>query len=709
MERAVDEAVGRCQLADRSASAFVGKVPKGSDHDSVGPPKFDTLTEAVVLKEQWAHPGLRRILSYVVQGELSEAWRESDDIGRQELVASARSFDTDKRSGLLLYLKGPRQRPCIVLPNSCRQRVFAMFHDRMGHLGLGKCYPLIAERYYWDVDKAMRAETAWYINHCQICQRAKALRTTPGAYQTDRVGDHPWDIISMDEYSVGHALAIDGRGGTFDCGDLFGRAISCTAIGAHTTSEEVAQAYVDTVLRHHGRSREVRCDRGSNLISAAVRQLFKRFGMILKDGSSHQHKVAAFVERWHQTLQQLLDAFRIGTGEKRWYLYLSLLELCFNATINESTGYSPFFINHLRHPVLPYDSLAGEPRDSPEDLPDWVERHISGLGVARDAVSQKLRAGMLANKKVYDLRHDVRIRYCVGDRVLRMVGSKKEFKGVHPKGTEFFKGPNEIKAVLSHDDYRIKDLVTGQVYPRIHVSLLKPSPLRMELPASGTIERCPVHGLVGRRVQQTPSGPVVWYKIRWSRLTSLSDEWRERQYLEPIQDLVAEYELRDPLPPGTIVDDAEIEEGATFETPEPQLAAQNRPRFRALPPSAAHDPVVEPPAPSTSKDPPPLPTAPPADRKHAPTRKELEELQASWLADGARIQVLFPHEGEWHSGTVESTHLVVPRTDKPHRLHVTVRWDAPDPPDEETWELAYGSEHTMRPMRTRRPAVEKAL
>ena len=182
-------------------------------------------------------------------------------------------------------------------------------------------------------------------------------------------GTRPGQMFTVDEYSVGDALTIDGYGSTLDWGDLFSRSIRCIPLNMDLTSEDVAQLFVDHILRNAGKPQEVRSDRGSVLISAAIKALYSRFGILLVDGASHQHKIVAFVERWHQTLQRLLDAFRLGTGERRWYLYISLLELCFNTTKNSTTGYTPFFLEHLRQASLPYDTLSSD-AGAPTPLPD---------------------------------------------------------------------------------------------------------------------------------------------------------------------------------------------------------------------------------------------------------------------------------------------------------------------------------------------------
>ena len=655
-----------------------------------------------VLAEQWKHPGLRNIASFLKLGTMSEAWLRADALARGSLVSAAKSCSLHPEDGLLLH--GSR----IFLPPACQKTVFLIFHDCMAHLGLGKCFPLINDRFYWNDWRSMRKDVARHINLCVVCQRTKLLRHKPGAYQTDDVGDHPWDIIAVDEYFVGKALEIDGYHATLDFGDLFGRAISTNSLTEHADSEIVAQVFVDVILRHHGRPREVRADAANVLISKAIAGLYKRFGVTLKSGAGYQHKLVAFIERWHQTLRQLLDSFILSTGDRQWYKYLSLLELSFNTTVNATTGYSPFFLDHMRHAVLPYDTLTSSPANNSEPLAEWAEQHLKRRGVAFDAVSQTLRVNMLARKKIYDLRHDVALKFRLGDLVLRMAGTKSDPHAVHPKGTDFWLGPCEVLEVKAFDDYLVKDQLTKRRYV-VHISRLKPAPPRRTTVPQALLDRAAVHSIVGRRVQQNADGPVVWYRIRWGGLTSLADEWRERALLQDIAGMVAAYDAVHPLPEGLVSDIAPEPPLQSFETPAADAEALERRRFRALPEVRSTAPPSEP-APSAPSAPPPA-SEPPALSPHSvPSQQQLEELRNGWLSDGSRVQVYFPHESEWWAGTVIplGSRLVIPRKiGNSPQLHITVRWDQPSVEGDESWTLKYGGAHEIRPMRTRQPPVVK--
>ena len=702
------------------AEAFPVGVDKALARcDGIGPVKHALLTNERLLSAQLEHPGLRQLLSFLVEGELSQGWRSLDETGRADLSWRAADCCLQPETGLLMRLHpsdkqdtaGAVSRARVFAPPACFPEIFRMYHDRMGHFGCGRCFPLIVARYYWDTQKAMRSELQQYINRCPVCQRSKLLRHIPGEYQTDEIGRHPWDIVAMDEFDVGEALHIDGYTGTMDFGDLFGRAVSSNAIGKGLTSEGVAQLFVDQVVRHHGKPSQVRVDRASVLIARAIKHMYQRFGVELKAGAAYQHKMVAFVERWHQTLLQLLDAFRMGTGEKRWYLYLSLLEFAFNTTVNATTGYSPFFVDHLREAVLPYDTHSPPPAGS-EELPEWVEQYLKRRSITYDAVTHTLRTGMLARKKVYDLKHDVTLKFRVGDRVLRLAGTKKDAKAVHPKATDFWLGPCTVEAVLPFDDYDLRECRSGKEYKQVHVSRLKWSPLPRTEEQVRSLECCPVASLVDRRVRYTVEGVVVLYRVRWSRLSSLADEWRERAYLSDVADMVAAYDEAYPLPEGLITEDLVARAAQPFTTPNVAKEALERPRFQARPPASVD-------ASKAPETPPKAPVAPPQSAELAdevsdadtPSRQQLEELQSGWLADGSRVQVHYPydeHSCEWHAGSIASTKVSVPRkVGNPHKLKIVVRWDKPLDGDKKEYEFWYGGPYYMRPMRTRQPPIVK--
>ena len=65
-------------------------------------------------------------------------------------------------------------------------------------------------------------------------------------------------------------------------------------------------------------------------------------------------------ERFNHTLRTYARAVYVDE-QCQWDLYLPLLVLFYNAGVNQDTGYSPFYPNNGREPVLPWELAIGSP------------------------------------------------------------------------------------------------------------------------------------------------------------------------------------------------------------------------------------------------------------------------------------------------------------------------------------------------------------
>ena len=130
----------------------------------------------------------------------------------------------------------------------------------------------------------------------------------------------------------------------------------------------------------------------------------------------------------------------LASGSKDWNKYLPLLQLAFNTAVSATTGYSPFFVNNLRHAILPVVS-ASITRDArrAESLPEWVASHLDRLQVTYNAVSTQLKRHALSAKRAWDLKHDTQLAFADGGRV--RMNAVSVIDGVHPKAVEPTLGP----------------------------------------------------------------------------------------------------------------------------------------------------------------------------------------------------------------------------------------------------------------------------
>ena len=261
--------------------------------------------------------------------------------------------------------------------------------------------------------------------------------------------------------------------------------------------------------------------------------------------------------------------------------------MAYNATVNQTTGYSPFFVIHGRHCRLPFDSVVGS-RATEKSLPDWVRDHLEKLGVVYDAVASKLKLNALHRKRAFDLKRDVTLSFRPGDRVLLLKGSvvdktitKHEFATQGP-----YLGPFTIERVLERDNYLLCDMQTRRMHNKVHVERLVPYPMTSARETESGSEYYSVRSIVGRRVAplaQTDrhlgigkGTPTLQYRVRWTGFSSASDTWLHPSYLGSVKELVDAFDKRSG---GTVETLPGISREAAIDL-QTDEAARQRPTFR---------------------------------------------------------------------------------------------------------------------------------
>ena len=584
-----------------------------------------------VREEQAKHPVTGEIMDYLLAKDLSLAQQCClDDAEKAALQARCSSYHLNADGLLCCWPPKPggkapagvgQQSELVVLPPRYRNALIHQYHDRLGHLGVDKVFKLLRQRFSWGTASIMRKTIQDYIRTCDACQRTKVHTHTAGEYQIGDCGQHPGDVFCGDVYYVG--LQEDGYDHTLDFADLFSRRIWSVPLQGVPTSETIADVLISTVIRNGGVPSEIRSDSGSNFISQAIRLLYERMGIKITPGSAYHHQLVALVERWHRTLKQLIrihtlaredSSLGAGWGSK-WYRCIPLMELAYNMTVNNSTGYSPFFIEHLRHPRMAYDLQRSLDRSVDLELPaktaTWVKDRLDDLAVVYDTASNTLRWNSLSAKRRYDLRRDVATWFRPGDMVVLVKGAVADKNGHQPKAAIPTLGPFVVRKALPFDEYQLSDRLTRRVSDVVHVSRLQPyfkrhpdantsQWMNSEGPTGG---RWPVHSVTDRKVTTldrankelglSKGDKVLQYKIRYVGFGTQDCRWRPVQYLTDIIELTNEYDKRIPRPPA-FSEEVECISRPETAIPEPSLEAKSRPRFNSQPHPGELRPAIDP-------------------------------------------------------------------------------------------------------------------
>lgn len=599
------------QLEDTScgvADAFVA-APKDNDVDGIGPnPRFRMPSRPELLAAQLDHPAMGDIVHSLLSRQegttdfkvLCTLQPRAKQQGGVDLSFTVNrtaepppiGFYLDHDGVLMFQPRRSARQGLVVIPPRYQTTILMAYHDRQGHFGITKTFERIASRYHWGSHDCMRATVSDYVNGCRVCSRTKLPRHKGGEGHVVSNGEHPYHTVTMDYFETG--VNADGYDGTLDFACKLARHVSSNAMQGSPAAEDVADCLVQNVVRHYGVPRVLLCDRASVFLAKGIRFLYARYGIDLRPSTAYHHRTVGLIERWHGVLRSLLLSQAIATGARAWYKYLPLLELAFNSSVNNATGFSPFYVLHGRQCTLPADSLLGTNEATwlaARDLPEWVAEHVERLGVTYDTVAQRLHLNAVHAKRHFDLKRDCVLQFAVGDQVRVIKGSVVD--GVHPKAIEPTQGPYTVVKALPRGRYLLKDSQSRRTATEIHIDRLIPYPSRHTLTQNEKDGSYSIQKVLRRRTRKAtpvdcarygyqPADSVIDYRVRWLGLGSEYDEWRTAAQLNGALELVAAFNRAHSLPAEIPTDALDVvSREAAANTPHIEWESLQRPRFRA--------------------------------------------------------------------------------------------------------------------------------
>ena len=159
-------------------------------------------------------------------------------------------------------------------------------------------------------------------------------------------------------------------------------------------------------------------------------------GTRLGYSTAYHPQTQGVVKRMNAVVSQMLRYLIHNTKSVRdWEMLLATVEMVINSLPNQSTGFSPFFLNYGHEPVMPIQLLGGNERVSTESVTSLVQRVTSDWELPRE----NLQRPVGLQQKYYGRKHRD-IRYKIGDLVLLSTRNLK-LKGTPGKLQRKFVGP----------------------------------------------------------------------------------------------------------------------------------------------------------------------------------------------------------------------------------------------------------------------------
>ncbi|KAH9116245.1 hypothetical protein LEN26_012902 [Aphanomyces euteiches] len=380
-------------------------------------------------------------------------------------------------NGLVYYtLSHDKRRLAIPADEALRRDILHECHavQTAGHFGRDKTYLTVSRHFWWP---RLFKSVSRFIAHCDVCQRVKASPATRAPLAPLPIPDEVFSSVSMD-YIFGLPRDKLGRTGIWTCVDRLSKYLIAVPCRDTITAEASARLYFDNVFCRFGLPASIVSDRDPRFTSKFWTALFALCGTSLDMSTSDHPETDGQSERANRVIEDVLRSYA-QSKPRTWSTMLPHVAFAYNNSVQASTGHTPFFVVHLRHPHVPLsvDStrLSGEgsiPTRTIASVKHFVESRKSLIHHVRENLaSAQTKQALQANKTS---RRNTNV-YSVGDLVLLHASAAPKAARGNPKLQPPWLGPFPITKKISNTAYMLDLPADWQVHPTFYVGKIKSS------------------------------------------------------------------------------------------------------------------------------------------------------------------------------------------------------------------------------------------
>lgn len=385
-------------------------------------------------KSQRADPSLIPIFKYLEEEEVS-----ADLTGekRDEFEVKCDNFRVGP-GGILYYSERfvdgiPIDSARIVIPQDLRSLIFDFFHSSPlggGHMAFGKtlkkCF-----RYYWP--GMYRDLSQW----CRACVNCQLRRPVPPNSR------NPMCVVPR--HTLFSKVGIDLCGPIVPVTEMGNRYIMNMICwhSRYVVSVAVPDSRASTLARAllvhcyliFGGCDEIVTDHASSFSSDLFNEVCKLFYVGKVYSTPYWSQGNGETERSFRTFQDMLSKY-LDKNSRDYDLFLPFVAFCYNTSVSDSTGESPFFLVFGRDPVFCVERVLAPKTPiayGTDDLADFKRALVRSLRTAWVAAAAQSQAAQQRMKLQYDKKALVQRDFSVGDRVLmknyeNQQGRSKKFR-----------------------------------------------------------------------------------------------------------------------------------------------------------------------------------------------------------------------------------------------------------------------------------------
>ena len=257
----------------------------------------------------------------------------------------------------------------LVLLSVCRSTILSLAHSipLAGHLGRKKIGDRVLQRFYWPT---LFQDVATKCKSCPECQKTATRPRMIAPMIPLPIVDVPFERIAMD---IVGPLPRSRMGNKYvlvicDYASRYPKAFPLCS----TDDKHVAERLLEFFSRV-GIPSEILTDQGSNFMSKLLAETYTMLGVRAIRTTPYHLQTDGLVERFNQTLKQMLKKVATEPNKKDWDKILPFLLFAYREVPQASTGFSPFELVFGRNVRGPLDVI----KESWKEVPKTPESVVS--------------------------------------------------------------------------------------------------------------------------------------------------------------------------------------------------------------------------------------------------------------------------------------------------------------------------------------------
>jgi len=348
----------------------------------------------------------------------------------------------------------------VILDHKKRLAILTQAHENLGHKGEQAVFDLIRLRFFWP---HLRTDVHHHIASCHDCQirSLKKIEVSPTISTPQALFEKVYiDVMHMPP-SGGYQFIVAARD------DLSG----VTEVRAlrSNNSQALSKFFWEQIYCRYGAIGQAVTDNGPE-VKGAFEILLRRMNIPQVRITPYNKHANGAVERGHFILREAIvkTCKKDRNGQiKNWHQHVELAAFADRITVSSVTGYSPYYLLHGTHPLLPFDlSEATFMTDgyrsglSTSDLLSLriqqLHRHPSDL----EKAAQTLKQARFRSKQQFEKRFHYKLQkknYGTGELVL-VRNSRLEATVAKFKTEARYLGPYEVVRQTLRGNYILKEL-----------------------------------------------------------------------------------------------------------------------------------------------------------------------------------------------------------------------------------------------------------